>query len=96
MEDDINELKKKVETIYSTLKNIEDFVKSQHDVNTELNSFLKKITLGVNEINKKVDFLDDNLLSTIKNNNIAHEAYNKINESNQRIINNIISMLGKT
>ncbi|GIZ08324.1 hypothetical protein [Flavobacterium sp. UMI-01] len=93
MEEEISELKNKIEDIYSILNSLDEFVKSQSEVNNELGSFIKNLTIGVNEINKKVDFIDENLLSTIKNNNIAHDAYNKINESNQRIINKIISLI---
>jgi hypothetical protein len=95
MEEEIKVLQKKVEEIYLTLRSIDQFVQIQSEVNTELNTFLKNLTSGVNGIHERVNYLDDNLLSTIKNNNISHDAYNKINAANQKTTDKIISMSNK-
>lgn len=91
MEEKIKELEKKVLELCSVIKSLDEFVKSQIQVNTEISNLLRPAIIKLGSLDQEVGFLNDNLISTIKNNNIMHDALNKSIESLMRMVNNLTS-----
>lgn len=91
MEKKIKELEKKVLELYSIVNTLDEYVKSQTEVNTEISNLLKPTIIKLSSLNQEVGFLNDNLISTIKNNNTMHDALNKSIESIMRMLKNITS-----
>jgi cell division GTPase FtsZ len=91
LEEKIKELEKKVLELYSIVKTLDEYVKSQTEVNTEISNLLKPTIIKLSSLDQEVGFLNDNLISTIKNNNTMHDALNKSIESIMRMVKNITS-----
>lgn len=86
MEKRLIELEIKISELYSLVKVLDEYVKSQTEVNTEINNILKPTIIKLSSLDQEVGFLNDNLISTIKNNNTMHDALNKSIESIMRML----------
>ena len=86
MEKRLIELEIKISELYSLVKVLDEHVKSQTEVNTEINNILKPTIIKLSSLDQEVGFLNDNLISTIKNNNTMHDALNKSIESIMRML----------
>lgn len=91
MEKRLIEIENKVSELYSIVKGLDEYVKSQTEVNTEINNLLQPTIIKLSSLDQEVGFLNDNLISTIKNNNTMHDALNKSIESITRMLKNITS-----
>lgn len=87
MEKRLIEIETKVSELYAIVKRLDEYLVSQTEVNAEISNLLKPAILKISSLDQEVGFLNDNLISTIKNNNTMHDALNKSIESITRMLN---------